>query len=186
MSNISQETVNTIIKEGTRNITLWCADGSFCKVPKGKSIQMEGGGMLNINGGGMSLESGQPLLLRDKFHGIEYNSTFDGPVMYGFSGGAVGWKNDRNEFQRRISWDRQNVGIAGRLYVNPGSGDRDIITDLDNLRNEINDLKNNVVRKDRKYFIQSGKGGVLTDIDGGDGRFGGGRGQWETMNFLQI
>jgi hypothetical protein len=140
MNNLSKEAVETILKEGTRNMTLWCADGSFCQVPKGK---------------GVALESGQAITMRDQNHGIQYNSTFDGPTMYGWSGGAVGWRGQDGVFQRRISWDRNNVGMAGRLYVNPGSGDRDILAELDSLRNDINNLYNNVaVRRDRDYAVK--------------------------------
>jgi len=51
-----------------------------------------------------------------------------------------------------------------------------------NILAEIDDLKNNVIRKDRKYGIQSNRGGILSDRGGWVGAVQ----DWETMRFLQV
>jgi hypothetical protein len=57
-----------------------------------------------------------------------------------------------------------------RLEVNG----RDILAELD-------DIKNNTVRKDKEYFVRSNRGGLLIDSGGWSNN----KGDWETMKFEQ-
>jgi hypothetical protein len=90
---------------------------------------------------------------------------------------------------RKISmWD--DVSVNGDLYAQGkiyGAGNRDVIADLDDLRNNINDLKNNVVRKDRKYAIKNADGRRLQMTDRGEAKAVGNDpwGNWEKMNFVE-
>ncbi|NBP03434.1 MAG: hypothetical protein EBU90_25765, partial [Proteobacteria bacterium] len=61
-------------------------------------------------------------------------------------------------------WAKDSLEVAGR----------NIIAELD-------DLRNNVIRKDRIYGIQSDRGGFLSDQGGWKGNVGG----WERMKFVQ-
>ena len=90
---------------------------------------------------------------------------------------------------RKISmWD--DVSVNGDLYAQGkiyGAGNRDVIADLDDIRNNINDLKNNVVRKDRKYAIKNDDGRRLQMNDRGEAKAVGNDpwGNWEKMNFVE-
>ncbi len=38
MSNLSQDQVNAVLKEGIKNTVVWCANGTLCEVPNGKML----------------------------------------------------------------------------------------------------------------------------------------------------
>jgi hypothetical protein len=77
-------------------------------------------------------------------------------------------KNNNQSYDKGLAarqlWARDKIFASGR----------DILAELD-------DLRNNAVRKDKQYFVRSNRGGLL--IDGGG--WSGNKGDWETMKFEQ-
>ena len=82
----------------------------------GVNVNAKGG--LRVKSGGLSLDSGQALSIRDQFHGLKFSEDVDGPVLYGYSGGklqAAG--NARGEqVVDALKWDHSgNVNITGAV-----------------------------------------------------------------------
>ncbi len=86
-------------------------------------------GILNVNGntnmnGNLSIPTNNTITIRDQYHGLGYGggngfSGIDGPVVYGYNGGALGSYN--NIYGKRIAmtWDNQNnINANGNLNVN--------------------------------------------------------------------
>ena len=92
--------------------------------------------------------------------------------------GGNGWSCLRSLNGGDNSFCMHNThGNGTRLH--PGG---DVTVKGRNILAEIDDLKNNCVRKDRKYGIQSNRGGILSDRGGWVGAVQ----DWETMRFLQV
>jgi len=106
----------------------------------------------------------------------------DGPLNLGtkfrLSGAGDGMAND--DWLRMVNPadPTKYAGgfAAGKLWTN------DSTINGRNIFAEIDDLKNNCIRKDRKYGIQSNRGGILSDRGGWVGAVQ----DWETMRFLQV
>jgi hypothetical protein len=124
-----------------KGMTLWCADGNLCEAPKGK---------------GISLESGQPILLRDEYHGIKWSgiqNNYDGPAIYGWKGGVLRTKNNddpaNKDYRDKLSWNRDGVSVDGKLRIGNWT-----ITDAgDNLQ----------IKKDNKGITIWQDGNVYSD-----------------------
>jgi hypothetical protein len=94
-----------------------------------------------------------------------------------FKGGSAGggngthfpWAGDEQNYIRGHTNHDGDLRINGQLAV----GGRNILAELD-------DLKNNVLRRDKGYVIQSGRGGYLVDAGGWSDNF---NGTWEMMYF---
>jgi len=86
--------------------------------------------------------------------------------------------------QDKIQIYRNGNGAAPYLFYNKNSelgiaGER-------NLTSEISDIRANAVRKDRRYWIQSGRGGYLPDAGGWyDDRNDAGGSDWRSMSFRE-
>jgi hypothetical protein len=67
--------------------TIWC-DDQVCSSPK----------PINTNG--------QPLLLKDEYHGLVYRPDMDGPSLYGYGGGVLGTrKMSVTKNKDALKWD---------------------------------------------------------------------------------
>ena len=89
---------------------------------------------------------------------------------------------DLGSFNRGLA--AKNLYAQGKIY---GAGNRDVIAELDDLKNNVNDLKNNVVRKDRMYAVRNADGRRLQMTDRGEAKAVGNDpwGNWEKMNFVE-
>jgi hypothetical protein len=149
-----------------KNTALQFGDGFDRQVDAGKIAygRFDGNadGSLNIVGGG---KNGQARLVR------VWDTLQLGDAIFRQDDDWVritGDKNNQNAYNKGLAAAR--LWARDKLYVNG----RDILAELD-------DLKNNVIRKDRKYGIQSNRGGYLSD----QGGWKGGVGDWENMRFVQ-
>lgn len=103
-------------QKAQNTVTLWCADGDFCQfeVPKHMAL------------------GDRKILFRganDWNHTLEYNSTFDGPRLSGYAGGALGTNADNGK--NILTWNKDgSVNIASNLNVS----NRNILQELDRLR----------------------------------------------------
>jgi hypothetical protein len=145
-----------------KKYTLWCADGDICKVPVGnKGIEAPSIKVNKIQIGNTHLvqkvEDGWVRLLKNPDDDQSYEK---GVAAYQL-------------------FAKDKIWAAG--------GSRDILAELDYLKNNVEDLKNNVVRKDRKYAIRNADGRRLQMTDRGDARAVGSDpwGNWEKMNFVE-
>jgi hypothetical protein len=171
----------------TNPATIWCADGDLCNIPKGVlGLQFgvgldreqnagqisygkhDGGvdGSLDVIGAG---KNGQARVVR------VWDALQIGDAIFRQDDDWVritGNKNDFNAYNRGLA--AKNLWARDKLYV----ANRDILAELD-------DLKNNVIRKDRKYGIKSSRGGYLSDQGGWKGKPVRDS-DWEIMYFDQI
>lgn len=83
---------------------------------------------------------------------------------------SIGNQNDTQSYDAGKGLAAKNLWAKNKIFA----GGRDILAELD-------DLRNNAVRKDKQYFIRSNRGGML--IDGGG--WSSNKGDWETMKFEQ-
>jgi hypothetical protein len=163
--------------------TMWCADGEFCQIPTAKK-----GGEL----GGIRFSdrwSGFP----DKQVNGKWNSEISNDTVDFKQLMIVGNKSGGGNRKVGI-WDQLNVWgythLDGDLWVKGKINQRDIFAELD-------DLKNNAVRKDAEYAIRAtqpsndGDWVYLTRHDewnGGRGKhatYHAGKGAWQRFKFDQ-
>ena len=142
--------VNTNTLNDLKTRTLWCADGDFCQVPAGKK-GFTNGAMIIDNNTIKNDRAGEAGRVHISGNERLYLLNKDG-VIVGKEWGGNG-----------------NLQVQGRVYVEG----RDILA-------ELNDLKSNSVRKDKKYGIRSARGGYLSDQGGWKGKPQGAD-WWETM-----
>ena len=98
----------------------------------GVNVGAEGG--FRVSGptsfsGPVSVASGQPVNIRDQYHGMRFNEPQDGPYVYGYGGGALGTRQqaDKGGEKVALTWDRNNnVDVKGNLTVG-GKPLRDLI-----------------------------------------------------------
>lgn len=72
---------------------------------------------LTLNGNQLRLRTSS-----DNNHALLYGSTYDGPLLYGYGGGALGYTSDGTTVTPALRWTRNNnvsVGLAG---TNAGTG----------------------------------------------------------------
>lgn len=75
-------------------------------------------GSLNV-GGSVNVASGQPITIRDQYHGIQFAEDVDGPSVYGYGGGKLRTAgNARGETAKdSLLWNRDGVKVPGNLEV---------------------------------------------------------------------
>ena len=80
----------------------------------------------SINGvfsNGINVASGQPVNIRDQFHGMSWKQAYDGPALYGYGGGALGTSQqaENGGYKEALRWNRDgNVNVAKDLRVENG------------------------------------------------------------------
>ena len=102
-------------------LTMWCADGELCELPKGKGGvkgSFEVGDGLRVKGNKI-LFNNHP----DMNHGIQKRNGGgdfkDGPFIHGWGGGALGSYEGGEKVA--LNWDsNQNVYLPGGLYFGHG------------------------------------------------------------------
>jgi hypothetical protein len=167
---------------GKAPATIWCGDGGICQVPQnvnaidfGVGFEREGSagkigygifdggvnGSLNIVGAG---KNGQARVVRvwDALRIGDTHLRQDDDWLR-----LIGDKNNPGDYNKGLA--AKNLWARDKVFA----ANRDILAELD-------DLKRNCVRKDRKYGIKSSRGGYLSDQGGWKGRPGSG-GDWEVM-----
>jgi hypothetical protein len=105
---------------------MWCADGQMCRIPStspgtyltGDTVIQRGKNILL--GGGITGTSGSFQI--DNKHGISVrdNNYFDGPFIYGNSGGNLGTFTQINSTsgtlsQPTLAWDHSNIYVKGNV-----------------------------------------------------------------------
>lgn len=58
----------------------------------------------------------------DSYHALQYGGTYDGPLLYGYGGGALGYTSNGTDVTPALRWTRNNnvsIGLAG---TNAGTG----------------------------------------------------------------
>jgi len=80
----------------------------------------------------------------------------------------VGDKNKVDDYNKGLA--AKNLWAKDKIFA----ASRDILAELD-------DLRANVIRKDRQYYVRSNRGGLLIDAGGWSQN----KGEWETMKFEQ-
>lgn len=87
---------------------------------------------LNEGGGGggtgpfpnLSIVSGGPLTIRDEYHGLKWRASEDGPFVHGYSGGALGTRQQSGE-ATALAWTRDGtINMTGPGHVNKYNDDR--------------------------------------------------------------
>jgi len=98
------------LKTALDSKTLWCADGSICKMPP--------------NYTGIYIKH------NDVNHGIQYKPNAgdfkDGPFVHGFSGGQLGTK-DGNTERVALSWHSNNAVNIPNLNISQGGSNNELI-----------------------------------------------------------
>jgi hypothetical protein len=177
-----------VTKDFMKANSMWCADGELCKIPSGKkgidwgygaSKIIDDAQLRIISDDNIFLQIGDyPTVQVQKDNVFFANST---ALQFG-----QGYTREVNAGQ--ISYGRHDGGQDGSLdIVGAGkNGQRrkvriwdDLIVDGRNILSELNDLRDNTVRKDKQYFVRSNRGGMLQDAGGWSMN----KGDYETMHF---
>jgi hypothetical protein len=95
----------------------------------GLTIKAIGGGNLNVQGnvnvgGKLSLPSGQPITIRDDYHGMKWIENNDGPFVHGWGGGALGTRQDVNNNiveKTALSWKPDSIKVHNETVDTEGS-----------------------------------------------------------------
>jgi hypothetical protein len=58
----------------------------------------------------------------DTYHALQYSSTYDGPLLYGYSGGALGYTSNGSAVTPVLRWTRTNNVAVGLAGTNAGAG----------------------------------------------------------------
>jgi len=166
--------------------TLWCADGDYCQVPTGSKGVDVINGSVKIGAAYLKQDDSWVRILSDPNNTGTYDKGLAARNLWTNGSLQIGdWTISQNGdghlvFQKAGGDpgkpDTGYIRFAsdGNIWANRSSGQGWV---ADN----IGDLRNNVIRKDKQYVIKSGRGGNLTDAGG----WSGDNGAWQTMKFIQ-
>ena len=137
--------------------TMWCADGDVCQIPAGKKGFTNGTIVIDTNT-------------------IKNDKAGEAGRIHVYGGERLYLLNKDGVIVGREWGGSGNLSVQGNINV---SG-RNLLAELD-------DLKNNVVRKDRNYAVRNADGRRLQMTDRGEAKAVGNDpwGNWEKMNFVE-